>query len=165
MARGFSAVAPLRARLSWRKAPNTRENKMAYAKQSAYFSEINVAPLTDVFLVLLVIMMLIVPLAEERAIKVSPPGKGGTAEANAHVLTAAISADGTIKINGTKISPASSSSIQREIEKEQKRQGTKDIVLQLASDPLAKQQDVVTVMDAALGAGVSSVAVLPLDPQ
>ena len=37
------------------------------------FSEINVTPLTDVFLVLLVIMILIAPLIDKSDLKIKPP--------------------------------------------------------------------------------------------
>ena len=40
------------------------------------FTEINVTPLTDVFLVLLVIMILIAPLVNTTVLKVEPPSKG-----------------------------------------------------------------------------------------
>ena len=37
------------------------------------FTEINVTPLTDVFLVLLVIMILIAPLIDKSELKIKPP--------------------------------------------------------------------------------------------
>ena len=40
------------------------------------FTEINVTPLTDVFLVLLVIMILISPLSNQTVLKVEPPTPG-----------------------------------------------------------------------------------------
>jgi len=39
------------------------------------FTEINVTPLTDVFLVLLVIMILIAPLIDKSDLKIKPPEK------------------------------------------------------------------------------------------
>ncbi len=132
---------------------------MNRTSQSTYFSQINVAPLTDVFLVLLVIMMLIIPLAEQTTLKVSAPSTGPGGDAKAADLTANIYQNGQIKLNGALVSPPDSKSIQIAIEREQKRIGKKDLVLQIASEELATQQDVVSVMDAAVGAGIQQVAV------
>ncbi|MBX9573055.1 MAG: biopolymer transporter ExbD [Candidatus Obscuribacterales bacterium] len=129
--------------------------------QTTYFSQINVAPLTDVFLVLLVIMMLIIPLAEQTTLKVSAPGTTPGADSETPKVIAQVYESGLIKLNDRIIKPANSQTLQKELEKEQKRLGTKDIVLQISSEELATQQDVVSVLDAAVGAGVSQVAVLP----
>ena len=45
-------------------------------KAGEVFTEINVTPLTDVFLVLLVIMILIAPLVYQAVLKVDPPLQG-----------------------------------------------------------------------------------------
>lgn len=129
--------------------------------QTTYFSQINVAPLTDVFLVLLVIMMLIIPLAEQTTLKVSAPGTIPGGDSETPKVIAQVYESGLIKLNDRIIKPANSQTLQKELEKEQKRLGTKDIVLQISSEELATQQDVVSVLDAAVGAGVSQVAVLP----
>jgi len=129
--------------------------------QTTYFSQINVAPLTDVFLVLLVIMMLIIPLAEQTTLKVSAPGTIPGGDSETPKVIAQVYQSGLIKLNDRIIRPANSQTLQKELEKEQKRLGTKDIVLQISSEELATQQDVVSVLDAAVGAGVSQVAVLP----
>lgn len=133
---------------------------MTRTNQSTYFNQINVAPLTDVFLVLLVIMMLIIPLSEQASLKVSAPDTGRGGKPDAATITANVYQNGQIKLNGTLVTPADSKSIQTAIEKEQKRIGKKDIVLQISSEELATQQDVVSVMDAAVGAGVQQVAVV-----
>lgn len=133
---------------------------MTRTTQSTYFNQINVAPLTDVFLVLLVIMMLIIPLSEQASLKVSAPDTGRGGKPDAATITANVYQNGQIKLNGTLVTPADSKSIQTAIEREQKRIGKKDIVLQISSEELATQQDVVSVMDAAVGAGVQQVAVV-----
>ena len=47
-------------------------------KAGEVFTEINVTPLTDVFLVLLVIMILIAPLVNQTVLKVEPPSTNST---------------------------------------------------------------------------------------
>lgn len=134
-------------------------NQMNRTTQSAYFSQINVAPLTDVFLVLLVIMMLIIPLAEQTSLKVSAPSTVPGGETKTPDLTANIYQNGQIKLNGKLITPPDGKTVQSAIEKEQKRMGKKDLLLQIAAEEMATQQDVVSVMDAAVGAGIQQVAV------
>lgn len=132
------------------------------ANESTYFSQINVAPLTDVFLVLLVIMMLIIPLAEQTTLKVKAPGTSPGVTSDSPTITADIYENGVIKLNGKSVQPTDSKTIQQEIEKARKNLGSKDVVLQISSEELATQQNVVSVLDAAVGAGVTSVAVMPL---
>ena len=70
------------------------------------FSEINITPLTDVFLVLLVIMFLIAPLLDNQAsLKINPPSStsssaSGTPDKTKSILIE-INKEGDIAINGT----------------------------------------------------------------
>ena len=93
-----------------------------YRGSTSTFSQINVTPLTDVFLVLLVIMILIVPLTSKAALKVNMSGDG-SGEKNGEVTTlvADVFANGSIMLNGRSISPTRCENIQKAIESEKKR--------------------------------------------
>lgn len=134
---------------------------MATGNRQTYFNQINVTPLTDVFLVLLVVMMLVIPLADRGVLKVSAPVKGVHSSVDKdRILRADVSENGEVKLNGKPISPVACAPIQKAIEGEQRRLGTKELQIEISSDEYAKQKDVVAIMDAALGAGIKSVSML-----
>src|ERR1700678_1432244 len=91
------------------------------------FSEINVTPLTDVFLVLLVIMILIAPLIDKSELKIKPPE---TRNAKKPDESKGISIDidkaGKIAINGTYLQSGDVAAIQQAITNFRKRIGNKD---------------------------------------
>lgn len=131
------------------------------------FTDINVTPLTDVFLVLLVIMILVAPLVNQTVLKVDPPPATSTApqdkkEDPGPKIRVDISAAGIVTINNNPINPPDSLSIQKAIQAEQTRAGKADIPLELQSDADAQQKYVVAVMDAAAGANIKQMRVLPL---
>lgn len=130
------------------------------------FTEINVTPLTDVFLVLLVIMILIAPLVNSTVLKVDPPAASSTQQAkkedDKNKIDVFVSSAGVVKINGNPVSPPDSFTIQQAIHNEQQKAGSDDLPLNLSSDADAMQKYVVAVMDAAAGAGIKRMRVLPL---
>ncbi len=75
------------------------------------FNEINITPLTDVFLVLLVIMFLIAPLLDNQAaLKVDPPSAQSaktTDPSKIKSILIEVAKDGTIAINGENVVSAS----------------------------------------------------------
>lgn len=136
-------------------------------KAGETFTEINVTPLTDVFLVLLVIMILIAPLVNQAVLKVSPPGITTTPppKDNKPKILADVYADGSVTINGQQINPPETMKIMEALKAEMaKSQATEDIPLILNSDEDALQKHVVAVMDAAAGCGIKNMAVLPPRP-
>jgi biopolymer transport protein ExbD len=130
------------------------------------FTEINVTPLTDVFLVLLVIMILIAPLVNSTMLKVDPPAANSSQpqkqEDEKQKIDVNVSAAGVVKVNGTPVANPDSFNIQQAIHNEQLKFGTDDVPLNLSSDADAMQKYVVSVMDAAAGAGIKRMRVLPL---
>lgn len=74
------------------------------------FDEINITPLTDIFLVLLIIMMVVAPLLEYRQLDIAltPGGDVSTADDQdeAQVVQIFISADGRYTIGGKDVAPA-----------------------------------------------------------
>lgn len=129
------------------------------------FTEINVTPLTDVFLVLLVIMILIAPLVNQTVLKVDPPQRGGPTPPKPDEgpkLDVMVDANGVIKVNGQIATPPDSMGVARLIKAEQAKAGKPDLPLNLQSDGDAQQKYVVSVMDAAAGCGIKNLRVLPL---
>jgi biopolymer transport protein ExbD/biopolymer transport protein TolR len=128
------------------------------------FTEINVTPLTDVFLVLLVIMILISPLIDQTVLKVEPPSTGAKTpppQKDEPHVDALVEANGQVKING-KVVPADTMSIATAIKEIQDKAGKTDIPLNLQSDAEAEQKYVVAVMDAAAGVRIKQLRILPL---
>lgn len=129
------------------------------------FTDINVTPLTDVFLVLLVIMILIAPAVNQTVLKVDPPQAGPSQskqEPEKEKIDVHVSAGGIVTVNNTPVNPPDSMNIQKAIHEEQTKFGKDDVPLNLASDADAMQKYVVSVMDAASGAGIKRMRVLPL---
>lgn len=131
------------------------------------FTDINVTPLTDVFLVLLVIMILVAPLVNQTVLKVDPPQAPSNStqkppDEKGPKIRVDVSAQGVVMLNGQTVQPADSFTIQQRIAAEQQKAGTPDIPLELQSDADAQQKYVVAVMDAAAGAGIKRMRVLPL---
>ncbi|MBZ0189579.1 MAG: biopolymer transporter ExbD [Candidatus Obscuribacterales bacterium] len=136
-------------------------------KAGETFTEINVTPLTDVFLVLLVIMILVAPLVNQAVLKVSPPGistQQDPKDANKPKVEANVTADGSISINGNAINPPDTKSIMNAIRAEQAKNPEEALPLILASDEDALQKHVVSVMDAATGCDIKNMVILPPRP-
>lgn len=133
------------------------------------FSEINITPLTDVFLVLLIIMILIAPLINQSSLKVEPPvAQHGKAEQQNKTITVEVSKEGIIAVNGVKVSDQKTP-IERiqglvadAIKGEFTKMGTKDVPVAVRADQESRQKYVVGVLDAAAGAGVKKLRIVTL---
>lgn len=125
------------------------------------FTEINVTPLTDVFLVLLVIMILIAPLIDKSDLKIKPPEtKNAKKDDESKAIFIDIDKDGQIAINGKFVEKgASSDQLQERIKDLQRRAGRQDVPVTVNADGDAKQRDVVAVMTAAAAAGIKRMRV------
>ena len=124
------------------------------------FSEINVTPLTDVFLVLLVIMILIAPLIDKSELKIKPPDtKFAKKPEESKGISIDIDKEGRIAINGRYIQNADVGTIQQAITDFRKRIGNKDISCTLNADGDAKEREVVNVMSGAAAAGIKRMRV------
>ena len=133
------------------------------------FSEINITPLTDVFLVLLIIMILIAPLINQSSLKVEPPvAQHGKAEQQNKTITVEVSKDGIIAVNGTKVSDERTEIdkiqglVSDALKKEFEKMGTKDIPVAVRADQESRQKYVVSVLDAAAGVGVKKLRIVTL---
>ncbi|HEY9785363.1 MAG TPA: biopolymer transporter ExbD [Candidatus Obscuribacterales bacterium] len=129
------------------------------------FTEINVTPLTDVFLVLLVIMILIAPLVNQTVLKVDPPHIGPAQKADEDKgpkINVDVSANGVIRVNNQPVNPPDTIGVSQAIKAAQQQAGKDDIPLLLSAEGEARQKYVVAVMDAAAGCGIKQLRVLPI---
>jgi len=125
------------------------------------FTDINVTPLTDVFLVLLVIMILIAPLIDKSDLKIKPPEtKNAKKDEATKGISIDIDKDGQLAINGKYVRDHNVDTIKAMIlELKNAAQPGTDLHLTLNADGDAKQKDVVEVMSAAAAAGITKMRV------
>jgi len=112
--------------------------------KDALFTEINITPLTDIFLVLLIIMMVVAPTfqSEDNAIAVPEINSGVAIEQKN--ATVSVTKEGLMYINGKEINPTSLTSeliaLKPSLEK-------KEVVVK--ADEKAKSSEIMKIMDAA----------------
>ena len=120
------------------------------------FNEINITPLTDIFLVLLIIMMVIAPMLDQQGLNLTVPENVAQEQADnkdSKILTVVVSADDKFYLDDEEISV-------KDLDKAIKAQ-VKDFPdgLMIKSDADATHGAVVRVMDGARNAGVTSISV------
>jgi len=127
------------------------------------FTEINVTPLTDVFLVLLVIMILIAPLIDKSDLKIKPPDShNAKKDDESKGVFIDIDKDGQIAINGKFFEHSDQDAVAQiklAIEEMQRKTGRKDLAVTVNADGDCKQKDVVAVMTAAAESGIKRMRV------
>jgi len=70
-------------------------------RQGKIFSEINITPLTDIFLVLLIIMMVVAPVLQSNDTPVDIPEINNGVNIEESKVAVSVTADGLIYVNGT----------------------------------------------------------------
>lgn len=119
------------------------------------FNEINITPLTDIFLVLLIIMMVIAPLLDQQGLNLTVPENVAEehVQKDTKILTVNVSADDKYYIDGEEV-PADS------LEAAIKSKAT-DFPdgMMIESDGDATHGAVVKLMDSARNSGVTSISV------
>ena len=112
--------------------------------KKALFTEINITPLTDIFLVLLIIMMVIAPTFQSIDNSISiPEVNSGTAIEQGKV-TVAVTKDGTIYVDGTKITMGQ---LTKELEQLKTDDEKAEVVVK--ADEKVKSSIIMEIMDAA----------------
>lgn len=132
------------------------------------FSEINITPLTDVFLILFLIMIVIAPLINETALKIDPPKAqhGKAVSTREKVINLEISADGLIAINGKKLEETPiepeqvAEKVAARIQEIMEDPAYKESPLNIVTDSETKQKYVVGAMDAAAGLGLTKMNIV-----
>ena len=123
-------------------------------------NDINVTPMIDVLLVLLIIFMLVVPMAR-KAIDVQLPDPTPTnapAQPNTDQIVLSVNKDGTYAINKEAVTKQRLAARLKEI-----YDPRPDKIIFVKGDPKVKYQDVIFAMDVARGAGVKVIGFTPKD--
>ncbi|MBX9693862.1 MAG: biopolymer transporter ExbD [Cyanobacteria bacterium] len=125
------------------------------------FTDINITPLTDVFLVLLVIMILIAPLIDKSELKIKPPETVHAKKENSRAKSLMIDVDtkGQIAINGKTIPDTSPEAVQAKIQEAITKIGVEDVPVTVNADGDCKQKDVINIMTACAALGVKRMRV------
>ncbi|MCH2227420.1 MAG: biopolymer transporter ExbD [Candidatus Caenarcaniphilales bacterium] len=132
------------------------------------FSEINITPLTDVFLILFLIMVVIAPMINETSLPITPPAakNGAAAQNEGKVINLEISAEGLIAINNKKLSPDPiapeqvNELVTQELELIRQDSQYFEAPLNLIADSETKQKFVVGALDAASGLGIKKLNIV-----
>lgn len=123
------------------------------SRQRDSFNEINITPLTDIFLVLLIIMMVIAPLLDQQGLNLTVPDMvEQTQVKESKTISIAVTNEDKYVINGEEI-PAESLG---EVIKEKSK--TLPDGLLIESSPDATHGAVVKLMDVARNSGVTSIS-------
>ena len=127
------------------------------------FDEINVTPLTDVFLVLLVIMILIAPIIDKSDLKIKPPEtRNAKKDDESRGIIIDIDKEGRISINAKQVPPGvPAEDLQKRIDDFVKKVGKtpENVPVTVNADGDAKQRDVVAIMSAAAACGIKRMRV------
>ncbi len=122
------------------------------------FNEINITPLTDIFLVLLILMMVIAPILDQQGLSLAVPEYVNENQQNkdAKILTVQVTEDNGYVINNE---PVAESDLLNVL-KEQSKINTDGVLIQAAGN--SSHQSVVRLMDNARNAGVTSISIVEM---
>lgn len=118
------------------------------------FNEINITPLTDIFLVLLIIMMVIAPMLDQQGLNLAVPEvvNAEQIKSDLKIMNVAVLADNTIIADGQNIEFAN-------LEKfflEQAKNYPDGLLIQADDD--SEHGAIVRVMDSARNVGITSIS-------
>lgn len=112
--------------------------------KDALFTEINITPLTDIFLVLLIVMMVVAPTFQSDDKSISMPEINSGISIEQKKATVSVTKDGKMFLNGKEIQPAALTSelvaLKGTLEK-------KEVVVK--ADEKTKSSEILKIMDAA----------------
>ena len=112
--------------------------------KKALFTEINITPLTDIFLVLLIIMMVVAPTFQSVDNSISIPEVNSGTSIEQGKVTVSVTKDGTIYVDGTK---SSISMLTSDLEKLKGDNEKPEVVVK--ADEKVKSSIILQIMDAA----------------
>lgn len=122
------------------------------------FNDINITPLTDIFLVLLILMMVIAPILDQQGLSLAVPEfvEENQVNKDTKILTVQVTADNRYLINNEEIQEADLFATLKE-----QSEINKDGVLIQASGN-SDHETVVRLMDSARNAGVQSISIVEM---
>ena len=122
------------------------------------FNEINITPLTDIFLVLLILMMVIAPILDQQGLSLAVPEYVEENQQNkdTKILTVQVTEDNNYIVNNQPVNESDLISVL----KEQSKVNTDGILIQAAGN--SSHQSVVRLMDDARTAGVTSISIVEM---
>lgn len=119
------------------------------------FSEINITPLTDIFLVLLIIMMVIAPMLDQQGLKLAIPDYVEQSETpkESKVLTVVVSENNKYLIDGEEVAAENLGATLKE------RSKTMTDGLMIEAQGNSEHGAVVKLMDDARASGIESISI------
>lgn len=120
------------------------------------FNEINITPLTDIFLVLLIIMMVIAPLLDSQGLNLTVPEivKEENIQKDTKILNVQVTDDNRYYINDEEVAEQDLESVLKSASKD------KPDGLLIQSAPNSTHGAVVKLMDNARNSGITSISVM-----
>ena len=122
------------------------------------FNEINITPLTDIFLVLLIIMMVIAPILDQQGLSLAVPEfvEQNKVDKEAKTINVEVTQDNKYIINGLEVAEGNL----LDTIKEESKQKPDGLLIQASGD--SNHESVVRLMDNARNAGVQSISIVEL---
>jgi len=122
------------------------------------FNDINITPLTDIFLVLLILMMVIAPILDQQGLSLAVPEfvEENKVNKDTKILTVQITEDNTYLINNEQVDANNL----LQILKEQSETYKDGILIQANGN--SDHETVVKLMDSARNAGVQSISIVEM---
>lgn len=122
------------------------------------FNEINITPLTDIFLVLLILMMVIAPILDQQGLSLAVPEyvEENQVQKDSKILEITVTPDNKYLLNGSEIFEDNLVTTLKE-EAKNKPDG---LLIQASGD--SNHESVVRLMDNARSAGVQSISIVEI---
>ncbi len=122
------------------------------------FNEINITPLTDIFLVLLILMMVIAPILDQQGLSLAVPEYVNENQQNkdSKILTVQVTEDNNYIVDNQPVNESDLVNVLRE----QSIVNTDGVLIQAAGN--SSHQSVVKLMDDARAAGVKSISIVEM---
>lgn len=125
-------------------------------KKRKTFNEINITPLTDIFLVLLIIMMVVAPMLDQQGLSLAVPSATEAKQEmkDSNIIAISVSPDGKYYMDGEELS---NNDLVKTLMENSKKD---DNGLLIRADENSTHGAVVKLMDIARGAGVYSISLV-----
>ena len=122
------------------------------------FNEINITPLTDIFLVLLIIMMVIAPILDQQGLSLAVPQyvEQNDVDKEAKTIDVQVTQDNKYIISGTEVAENDL----KDTIKEMSKDNPDGVLIQADGD--SNHETVVRLMDNVRSAGVKSISIVEM---